>query len=342
MQRRFRQAAEGSSFHHASARSAVLSAAGSTVPHMLEPRSVPRSLGRGVGLMEANFAAAVGQLSHEDEASQLVVDSREILAAGARLVGAQLGEAEIDTYIALSGAYVEQGARDSGDVETTKGALTRTVYGRRIGGRDRSIIHTALVNLFRMELQFSGVDAHSGEFDTEFVALERLLVRLEFNRQIRYRESAPHRYDPALAGAEHDGTIKARFAEWHVSQMQRGYWVELDWEMLRSLSGAAKLLWLVLSSPRIAFRACEDAPHLEQLRTTLTLDGYRALGINSADRRNCKQRLLKYGRRLIAVDGSYVDFEVAPSVEQPGAHELTVLRRRVTDQLALDLPAAAA
>lgn len=154
--------------------------------------------------MEANFAAAVGQLSHEDEESRLIVDSREILAAGARLVGAQLGEPEIDTYIALSGSYVEQGARDSGDVETTKGALTRTVYGRRVGGRDRSVIHKALVNLFRMELQFSGVDTHSGEFDTEFVALERLFVRLEFNRQIRYRESAPHRYDPALAGAEHD------------------------------------------------------------------------------------------------------------------------------------------
>lgn len=51
---------------------------------------------------------------------------------------------------------------------------------------------------------------------------------------------------------------------------------------------------------------------------------------------------MKYGRRLIAVDDSYVDFEVAPSGQQPGAHELTVLRRRLTDQLALDLPAAAA
>ncbi len=297
---------------------------------------------RRVGLIEANLAAAAGQLSQDSQDSRLVVDGREILAAGARLVGAQLGEPEIDTYIALSGAYVEQGARDAGDVETTKGALIRTVYGRRGGGYERRVIHAALLNLFRMELEFSGVDASTGEFDTELVAHERLLVRLEFNRQIRYRESAPHRYDPTLAGAEHDGTVKARFAEWHVRQMQRGYWVELDWEKLRSLNGAAKLLWLILSSPRIAFRPCEEAPHLEQLRTTLTMDGYRALGINSAERRNCKQRLLKYGQRLMAVDDSYVDFEVTSSDEQPGAHELTVLRRSVTDQLALDLPTIAA
>ena len=71
------------------------------------------------------------------------------------------------------------------------------------------------------------------------------------------------------------------------------------------------------------------------------MDGYRALGINSADRRNCKQRLLKYGRRLVAIDDAYVDFDVAPSRDLSGAHELTVLRRRATDQLALDLPAAA-
>jgi len=204
------------------------------------------------------------------------------------------------------------------------------------------VTRTRALGLFRMEVQFSGVDATSGEFDTEFVALERLLVRLEFNRQIRYRETAPDRYDAALAGAEHDGTVKAKFAEWHVRQMQNGYWVELDWEKLRSLNGAAKLLWLVLSSPRIPFRPCDDAPHLEQMKTVLTMEGYRALGINSADRRNCKQRLLTYGRKLAAVDDSYVDFELVQSRDQPGAHELTVLRRRTTEQLTLNVAAQAA
>ena len=66
------------------------------------------------------------------------------------------------------------------------------------------------------------------------------------------------------------------------------------------------------------------------------MEGYRALGINSSARRDCKARLVKYGRKLAAVDDSYVSFEVVQSRAQPGAHELTVLRRRSTDQLTLD------
>ncbi len=98
--------------------------------------------------MEANFAAAVGQLAEPTQDSRLAIDSREILAASARLVGAQLGEPEIDVYIALSTAFVEQGAQSSGDVQTTKGSLARMVYGRRGGGRDHATVHKALVNLF--------------------------------------------------------------------------------------------------------------------------------------------------------------------------------------------------
>jgi len=124
--------------------------------------------------------------------------------------------------------------------------------------------------------------------------------------------------------------------------MQNGYWVELDWDKLRSLNGAAKLRGSCFPRRAYPSRACEDASDLEQLKTVLTMEGYRALGINSADRRNCKQRLLTYGRKLAAVDNSYVDFEVVQSRDQPGAHELTVLRRRTTDQLALDVLVRAA
>jgi hypothetical protein len=135
------------------------------------------------------------------------------------------------------------------------------IYGRRGGGRDHSIVHRALVNLFRMEVQFSGVDATTGEFETEFVALERLLVRLGFKPANPISRTGAGSLRPGLGRAEHDRTVEARFAEWHVRQMQNGYWVELDWQKLRSLNRAAKLLWPVLSSPRIPFRASEGAPH---------------------------------------------------------------------------------
>jgi len=292
---------------------------------------------RAAGVIEGNFAAALGQLTSGSPESRLVVDSREVLAAGARLVGSEFGEPEIDTYIALSACYAEQGSRDSGDIETTKGALARTIYGSSVGGRNRALVHKALVNLFRMELQFSGVDADTGEYESAFVALERLLVRLEFSKQIGYRTTAPHRYDPALVGAERDGTVRATFARWHVRQIQRGYWVSVDWEKLRSLNGAAKLLWLMLSSPRVPFTECRGADHLEQLQLAVTMENYRALGINSAERRRCKFRLLQYGRRLLEVDDSYLSFEVANDPHQRDAHQLIVVRRRPDDvQLALE------
>jgi len=87
--------------------------------------------------------------------------------------------------------------------------------------------------------------------------------------------------------------------------MQNGYWVELDWDKLRSLNGAAKLRgsWF----PRRAYpsRACEDASDLEQLKTVLTMEGYRALGIKVLIV-ELQAAVAHLGRKLAAVDNSYV------------------------------------
>jgi hypothetical protein len=296
--------------------------------------------------IEGNLAAVYGQLQLGEETQQvgrLRLDSREILAATTRLIGARLGELEVDTHIAVTTRYVERGTPDDFKADLTKGAVVRALYGpsrAKRGGKNLENVHRALVNLFRLEVQFEGFNAITGEHDPDLASMSRLYTELVFDRQIRLRRAAADSYDPSVMGATRDGTVQVRFAEWHARQLQHGYWVELDWEKLRSLSGLAKTLWLLFSSPRVPFVPVAEAPGLEEVSVPLDLGAYRALGINTQRERDCKRRLEEAGRRLVAVDELYVDFSVLPDSRRPGARRLSVVRRRDDAQLCLDELAA--
>lgn len=283
--------------------------------------------------IEGNMAAVVGQLQVDPALpTGLRVDSREILATTTRIVGARLGEIEVDTYLAMCARYVDMGTPGDGQAASTLRALAHTLYGSSQGGVNRAQVTKAMVNLFRMEIQMAGVRAGSGEFDEQFLDFERLLVSLRFDRQIRLRKEHPELYDAAAIGAQRNSTVQWQFAPWHVEQLQSGYWVELDWHKLRSLSGAAKMLWLVLSSPRIPFS--RSTPGFEELRVPLTSESYRVFGIRAARERDCKRSLEQAGQRLVAVDDSYVDMVVTrdPQSRTPC---LQVIRRRQDGQLTL-------
>jgi hypothetical protein len=285
--------------------------------------------------MEGNLAAVVGQLQVDpDLPSGLRIDSRELLATTTRIVGARFGEIEVDTYLAMCARYVDLGKPDDGGASSTIRALAKTLYGSSLGGANRAQVTKAMINLFRMEVQMAGVRAGSGEFDRQFLDFERLLVSLRFDRQIRLRQTAPEMYDPVAIGAQRNSTVQWQFAPWHVEQLQNGYWVELDWDKLRSLSGAAKMLWLVLSSPRIPFVASREAPGLEELRVPLTPESYRVFGISASRERDCKRSLEQAGRRLVAVDDSYVDVVLSDLAPSRG-RLLRVVRRRYEGQLSL-------
>jgi hypothetical protein len=94
------------------------------------------------------------------------------------------------------------------------------------------------------------------------------------------------------------------------SQIRSGYWVELDWDKLRALRGLSKTLWLLLSSHRVPFRALLDDPTGEGLIVPLDADAYRALGINRVRDRDCKRALEQAGRRMLAVDSTYREFDI--------------------------------
>ena len=298
--------------------------------------------------IEGNLAAVYGQLQlgKDQSPGRLRVDSREILAATTRLIGARLGELEVDTHIVVTTRYVERGTPDDFRADLTKGSVVRALYGpsrAKRGGKNLELVHGALVNLFRLEVQFEGFNAITGEHDPDLASMSRLYTDLVFDRQIRFRRQAAAKYDPAVMGATRDGTVQVRLAEWHARQLQHGYWVELDWEKLRSLSGLAKTLWLLFSSPRAPFVPSVGAPGLEEISVPLDLEAYRALGITTQRERDCKRRLEEAGRRLVGVDDFYVDFAVMPDPSRPGRRRLMVTRRRADGQLALapDVRAAA-
>lgn len=285
--------------------------------------------------MEGNLTAVVGQLQVDpDLPTGWRVDSREILATTTRIVGARCGEMEVDTYLAMRARYVDLGMPSDGQATSTVRALARTLYGSNLGGHNRAPVTKAMVNLFRMEIQMAGVRAGSGEFDEQFLEFERLLLNLRFDRQISLRKSHPEMYDPVAIGAQRNSTVQWQFAAWHVEQLQSGYWVELDWDKLRSLSGAAKMLWLVLSSPRIPFSASAEVAGFEELHVPLTPESFRVFGISAARERDCKRSLEHAGRRLAAVDDSYVDVAVVLD-PRTRARCLRVVRRRQDGQLAL-------
>jgi hypothetical protein len=233
--------------------------------------------------------------------------------------------------------YIERGTPDDFIADLTKGAVVRALYGpsrAKHGGKNLENVHRALVNLYRLEVQFEGFNAITGEHDPDLASMSRLYTDLVFDRQIRLRRSGGA-YDPAIMGGTRDGTVQVSLGKWHARQLQRGYWVELDWEQLRSLSGLAKTLWLLFSSPRVPFKPAFGAPSLEEITVPLDIEAYRALGINTRRERDCKRRLEEAGRRLVAVDEIYVDFAVTPDPARPGAKLLTVVRRRDQQQLVL-------
>lgn len=290
--------------------------------------------------VEGNIAAVFGQLQLGDDhhdAGRLLIGGAEILAATTRLIGARLGELEVDTHIVVTTRYIERGTPDDFMADLTKGGVVRALYGAskaKHGGKNLENVHRALVNLYRLEVQFEGFNAITGEHDPELASMSRLYTDLVFDRQIERRRRGGA-YDPAVMGAARDGTVQVSLGKWHARQLQQGYWVELDWEKLRSLSGLAKTLWLLFSSPRVPFRPALGTPGLEQITVPLDLDAYRALGINTKRERDCKRRLEEAGQRLVAVDESYVDFTVTPDPSRPGAKLLTVVRRSAQEQLVL-------
>jgi hypothetical protein len=293
--------------------------AGAEVTDVLRPRA----------LVEGNWAAMVGHLRggvglHE---TQPRLDGRDILGVTARVVGSALGEVEIDTSIALTQLYVEQGSREDWGGEATKKQLVRIVFGaRKDSGRYHEMIHLALVRLWRLEIHFRAFNAAEGRAMSDYV---RFLSRVRFDEQINLLHNEPSRYDPAAMGRRWKGTVEFWFDPYWGRQLQAGYWIAVDWEKLHRFKGLPKTLWLVFNAPSARFTPVAGDPRLEQIGLPLVAETYRAFGINRARDRDCWDALRKAGKRLTQVDSTYVGCDVVDDpAGRPGVRRLVVTRRR--------------
>ena len=179
----------------------------------------------------------------------------------------------------------------------------------------------------------AGVWAGTDELDDVFLDFERILVNLRFHEQISKGQRSRDLLDPAIIGAQRDGTVQWQFADWHTRQIRGGYWIALDWDRLRSLEGCAKLMWLIFSAPRFQFTPSREGTDLEELRIPLGDETYRALGIRAKRVRDRLRTLLSAGQRVVAVDDAYLDFSVTPDPTDPRERVLRILRRRSSAQL---------
>ena len=223
------------------------------------------------GYLEANIAAASGQLGGRPP-GRLVVNSREVLASTARVVGATLGEMHFNTFVALTMVYVHEGAPDDGAGAATLGRLHRLVHGEvsrhgrsTKGGRGYLAIVNALEDLFEAKITVQGYDTVTGRLTPGGFSKTRLLVDLFWDEDLeRARETALEGRSNELAarlGAKRaENTVRWRFHQAYVARIRAGDLVTLDWEKLRALRGVAKTLWLQLSAPRFMFRPVPHSP----------------------------------------------------------------------------------
>ena len=289
------------------------------------------------GYLEANIAAASGQLGGRSP-GRLVVNSREVLASTARVVGATLGEMHFNTFVALTMVYLHEGAPDDGAGAATLGRLHRLVHGEvsrhgrsTKGGRAYLAIVNALEDLFEAKITVQGYDTVTGRLTPGGFSKTRLLVDLFWDEDLeRARQGALEDRNELAArlGAKRaDNTVRWRFHQAYVARIRAGDLVTLDWEMLRALRGVAKTLWLQLSTPRFLFRPVPEQPDHEWIEIPLTSEGYQALGVHATEERDRRRTLNQAGRRILEVDPTYIMFEAHGGPRRPSV--LRIVRRCV-------------
>jgi hypothetical protein len=290
------------------------------------------------GYLEANIAATAGQLGGRPP-GRLLVNSREVLASTARVVGATLGEMHFNTFVALTMVYVREGAPDDGAGAATLGRLHRLVHGEvsrhgrsTKGGRAYLAIVNALEDLFEAKLTVQGYDTVTGRLTPGGFSKTRLLVDLFWDEDLeRARQGALEGRNELAArlGAKRadNDTVRWRFHQAYVARIRAGDLVTLDWEKLRALRGVAKTLWLQLSAPRFMFRPVPGQPDHEWIEIPLTTEGHQALGVHATEERDRRRTLNQAGRRILEVDPTYVVFDAHGGPRRPSA--LRIVRRCV-------------
>lgn len=278
--------------------------------------------------------------------------------------GGKLSETAFNVWTVGSQMFKEEGCPASQRIDFNLSAYARRLWGPH--GRSGSLrrrIADAITELLRTEVVVVGVDPYTLEpaegATWELSLLEAAGVRSEMQPVFEAAKRGDRQAVARLASLswradDEKSTWSMVLPKWLADSIRRDQGVILDYEVQRSLRGAAKRIWVQLESyggwrthrlaPRDSAAALEravkalteDSPHVvvepgpdeesievQTLVLPLTSEIYAGLGLTHANR---KRDLAAALESIIATDRTYLRAEIRPAPFSKRRFDLHVAR----------------
>jgi hypothetical protein len=240
----------------------------------------------------------------------LPLDGRDTLGL-LRSSGPPLRLFDLDSFAWLTERWREGDRDPQGAVPFTLYDFGRDLFGRKPGGKERSLMRASLHRLVDAMFEIEGysvTDAAMGQLDSPTEAGRmRLLSGLHWS-----------------VGSRH-GRHLVYLNGFIVKQLQSGYLTYMDWRVLRSLDGLAKRLWVYLESQTFKRSAIGEGA----VRLWLAPPLLRALAMTDKHAAHHRRTLIRAAGQIASTDTSFVGFELVPPAKRGGTWAL-LARRRLT------------
>ena len=244
----------------------------------------------------------------------LPLDGRDTLGL-LRSSGPPLTLFDLDSFAWLTERWREGDRDPQGAVPFTLYEFGRDLFGRKPGGKERSLMRASLHRLVDAMFDIEGyraADAAMGKLDNPTEAGRmRLLSGLHW--------SVDSRHDRHLVYL--GGFI--------VKQLLAGYLTYMDWRVLRSLDGVAKRLWVYLESQTFKRSGIGEGA----VRLWLGPPLLHALAMTDKHAAQQRRTLMRAAERIASADTSFAGFELVPPAKRGGTWSLLARRRLIARSL---------
>ena len=284
------------------------------------------------GLMERSLAVFSGwQVG--PTARQTELQRRGLFGSLSSVRGAELGEVEMSTLAWICQEWWEHGSPKNGVVRFTWYRLGRDLWPEKhdSGSRYREMAQQAVDNLMAAIVTLGGFSVHNGEWSNELASDVHILRTI-----VRNRGKNPN---PTLDGGLREDTVEVRLEDWLMAQLLGDVGFFADWEVERSLGGAAKRLWYYLGGRADAFSA-GAFPGEEVCTLRVDADLFDSLDLNAQRPSSNRATVKRAGQRIESVDPRYSRVVIEKDPDERGAFRLRAVRK-TADAVAAELVAAA-
>ncbi len=236
----------------------------------------------------------------------LPIDGNDTLGL-LRIAGPPLTLFDLDTFAWLCERWREGDRDPKGRIEFSLYEFGRDLYNRKPAGADCRDMRASLRRLQDAVFELEGYDARSAATGRLEAPAERGRIRLVSD----------------LFWSEAHDRHAAYLGPWLTTQLEAGYLTYLDWRVLRALEGLAKRLWVYLESQSFKRSGIGEG----SVRLWLAPPMFRALGVRDKHAPQGRRTLMRAGKRIAAIDRSFVGFELHKPSRRGGIWALVVRRR---------------